>query len=223
MWLCRVAWQPCKWNLFTFFIHRISRDPTYRLYLFLVCYLKSFVNVLYSAYNSFSVSAFLLLLNIYIHMYECVRISPYIFKYDFRFSQKSLTYAFQTVTYVCACVTTYLPDRPTDIVCTATVADSDLSVGTAAGGTGSGPTVEVVVRSQHSRSGNSLQRTKCNTPKRATQVLRQQQVSIFRFFILKRVISPTREFCVGVVIQLLNLYGYVSSCYCCFCYWRSLE
>lgn len=103
----------------------------------------------------------------------------------------------------------YLPDRPTDIVCTAVVADSDLSVGNAAGGTGSGPTVDVVVRSQHSRSGNSLQRTKCSTPNRATQVLRQQQVSILRFFILKRVILPPLGIYIcwiyGVVAQLLKM------------------
>lgn len=46
-------------------------------------------------------------------------------------------------------------------VSTAVVADdSDLSVGRAGGGKGSGPTVEVVVKSQHSRSGNSLQRAR---------------------------------------------------------------
>lgn len=38
--------------------------------------------------------------------------------------------------------------------------DSDLSVGRAGGGSGNGPTVEVVVKSQHSRSGNSLQRAR---------------------------------------------------------------
>lgn len=38
--------------------------------------------------------------------------------------------------------------------------DSDLSVGRAGGGNGNGPTVDVVVKSQHSRSGNSLQRAR---------------------------------------------------------------
>lgn len=58
----------------------------------------------------------------------------------------------------------YLPDRPMvrfRSVSKAVVADdSDLSVGRAGGGNGNGPTVEVVVKSQHSRSGNSLQRAR---------------------------------------------------------------
>uniref|UniRef100_A0A1A9ZWQ9 Uncharacterized protein n=1 Tax=Glossina pallidipes TaxID=7398 RepID=A0A1A9ZWQ9_GLOPL len=81
-----------------------------------------------------------------------------------------------------------LPDLPTDIVCTAVVGDSVLSVGRAAGGTGNGLTVDVVVKSQHSRSGNSLQRTSCKAPKIANHMLRQQE-RIFKFFILNRVMT----------------------------------
>uniref|UniRef100_A0A1B0C396 Uncharacterized protein n=1 Tax=Glossina palpalis gambiensis TaxID=67801 RepID=A0A1B0C396_9MUSC len=82
----------------------------------------------------------------------------------------------------------FLPDLPTDIVCTAVVGDSVLSVGRAAGGTGNGLTVDVVVKSQHSRSGNSLQRTSCKAPKIANHMLRQQE-RIFKFFILNRVMT----------------------------------
>jgi len=83
----------------------------------------------------------------------------------------------------------HLPDRPmARSVSKAVVAEeSDLSVGSAAGGMGSGPTVEVVVRSQHSRSGNSLPCARCRAPpKRTTHRLRQQE-RIFRFFMRKRV------------------------------------
>lgn len=145
----------------------------------------------------------------YLHSYLLKHLLVCGFKYAFRLPTSPNTTQVWACGCVCVCVwvLSYLPDRPTDIVCTATVADSDLSVGRAAGGTGSGPTVEVVVRSQHSRSGNSLQRTKCSTPKSATQVLRQQQVSIFKFFILKRVISPPLGLYVScsVVAQLSKI------------------
>jgi len=88
-------------------------------------------------------------------------------------------------------LTLYLPDRPIvrfRSVSKAVVADdNDLSVGRAGGGRGKGPTVEVVVKSQHSRSGNSLHRAKCRAqPKSVTQTLRQQD-RIFKFLIRKRV------------------------------------
>lgn len=83
----------------------------------------------------------------------------------------------------------HLPDLPVGIVCTAVVADNVLSVGRATGGTGRGLTVEVVVKSQHSLSGNSLQRTNCKAPNMANHRVRQHEDEdkIFKFFILKRV------------------------------------
>lgn len=114
--------------------------------------------------------------------------------YETAFVLLSFFFSFQflCLSFLNFCVFFYLPDLPVGIVCTAVVADNVLSVGRTTGGTGKGLTVDVVVKSQHSLSGNSLQRTNCKAPNiMANHRLRQQEERIFKFFILKRVMLMT--------------------------------